>query len=166
MRTSVPDREQPLEHLGNQRRKGIRFQRSPFSAVGGARVEPVFQPVTHTRKSPSHNWDMDAFDSGRGPVADRSTRSKRRVGSIGRGIGGTTHNDAGMGIAGDGDGNSYVTGALMDTATFGSLTLTRPGPGAVDVFVAGYDTSANVVRRDRSLGLQCSDDIACRCEAI
>ena len=47
------------------------------------------------------------------------------------------------GIAVDAAGNSYVTGAYSDTATFGSFTLTAAG--FQDVFVAKYDGGGNVL---------------------
>jgi hypothetical protein len=44
--------------------------------------------------------------------------------------------DEGLAIAVDADGNAYVTGYFIEGATFGTLTL--PGSGHADVFVAKY----------------------------
>jgi len=49
--------------------------------------------------------------------------------------------DEGRGIAIDDNGNSYVTGSFMDTATFGSSSLISSG--GRDVFVAKMDASGN-----------------------
>ena len=58
--------------------------------------------------------------------------------------------DVGYGITIDADGNSYVTGIFMDTATFGSNSLTSSGSyGYPDIFVAklnnniSYDITFN-----------------------
>ena len=58
--------------------------------------------------------------------------------------GGTSFNiiDAGLGIAVDTSGNSYVTGFFDGSATFGAgeaNETTLPGAGGVDIFVARYD---------------------------
>lgn len=54
--------------------------------------------------------------------------------------GGAGLGDAGLGIAVDGEGNSYVTGSIVAPATFGSITLNTG-----NLFVAKYDPSGNVL---------------------
>ncbi|MCK5052547.1 MAG: SBBP repeat-containing protein [Candidatus Cloacimonetes bacterium] len=49
--------------------------------------------------------------------------------------------DGGHGIAIDENGNSYVTGIFMDTATFGSYSLNSSG--GYDIFVAKIDATGN-----------------------
>ena len=49
----------------------------------------------------------------------------------------------GQGISVSANGNSYVTGYFMGTATFGTTTLTSSGTYDVDVFVAKIDTDGN-----------------------
>ena len=49
--------------------------------------------------------------------------------------------DFGQGIAVDGEGNSYVTGAFRGTATFGTTTLTSSGDS--DIYVAKLDAGGN-----------------------
>ncbi|MET3542304.1 Tfp pilus assembly major pilin PilA, partial [Pontibacter aydingkolensis] len=56
---------------------------------------------------------------------------------------GGTNSDYGRGIAVDGQGNAYVTGEFLGTATFGSTTLTSAGYD--DIFVAKYDPSGTLV---------------------
>jgi Domain of unknown function (DUF4114)/Beta-propeller repeat len=53
---------------------------------------------------------------------------------------GGTLGDTGWNIAADGAGNTYVTGAFSDTATFGSTTLTSANFGS-DGFVGKLDSS-------------------------
>ncbi|NQV17628.1 MAG: SBBP repeat-containing protein, partial [Armatimonadetes bacterium] len=55
--------------------------------------------------------------------------------------GGIIGNDEGIGIAVDDTGNSYVTGYFIDTATFGSYSLTSSG--CSDIFVAKTDAVGN-----------------------
>ncbi|MCB9317449.1 MAG: SBBP repeat-containing protein, partial [Lewinellaceae bacterium] len=58
------------------------------------------------------------------------------------GLGGTNA-DAGNGITTDAAGNAYVIGDFRGTAGFGSQTLTSSGN--VDVFIAKFDASGNVL---------------------
>jgi len=55
--------------------------------------------------------------------------------------GGGSGPDIGWGIIADADGNSYVTGYFMGTATFGDFTIASSG--AHDVFVAKLGTDGN-----------------------
>ncbi len=57
--------------------------------------------------------------------------------------GGTGSLDKGFAIATDGQGNCFVTGHFLGTATFGSTTLTAVGN--VDVFIAKLDISGAFV---------------------
>jgi len=54
--------------------------------------------------------------------------------------GGTSY-DYGLGITVDANGNSYVTGYFMNSATFGTTTLTSSG--SYEIFVAKMDSSGN-----------------------
>ena len=58
--------------------------------------------------------------------------------------------DSGIGVAVDAAGNSYVTGQYQGTATFGPVTLISTG--VLDIFVAKYDTSGNVLWATRAGG--------------
>ena len=64
---------------------------------------------------------------------------------------GGTNGDSGSAIAIDGSGNSYVTGAFVGAATFGSTTFSSVG-GSYDIFVAKYDAAGNVVWARRAGG--------------
>ncbi len=57
---------------------------------------------------------------------------------------GGTNKDAGIGIALDGIGNSYITGEFQGGANFGSTTLTSTST-LPDIFIAKYDASGNVL---------------------
>jgi hypothetical protein len=65
--------------------------------------------------------------------------------------GGTGLFDEGYGIAVDGSGNSYITGAFADTATFGSTTVTSSSFFA-DVFIVKYDAFGNVLWAQKAGG--------------
>ena len=54
---------------------------------------------------------------------------------------GGTNSDVGKSITRDAAGNCYMTGSFMDTATFGSYSLTSSGER--DVFVAKMDSNGN-----------------------
>lgn len=56
---------------------------------------------------------------------------------------GDTDYDSGFGIAVDGAGNVYVTGAYSGTATFG--TTPKTSAGLTDIFVAKYNNSGNLL---------------------
>lgn len=58
--------------------------------------------------------------------------------------------DYGDGIAVDGAGNSYVTGTIRGTATFGNTAITATGYS--DTFIAKYDPSGNVIWAKRAEG--------------
>jgi len=70
--------------------------------------------------------------------------------------GGGANNDAGLGIAVDASGNSYVAGYFSVSATFDSTALTSSG--TMDVFVVKYDASGNVLWAKKGGGT--SDDLA------
>ncbi|MFS0518943.1 beta strand repeat-containing protein [Nostoc sp. UIC 10607] len=53
--------------------------------------------------------------------------------------------DAGISIAADTFGNTYVTGAFNGTATFGNTTLTSTGFGYSDAFIAKFDSNNNIL---------------------
>ena len=55
---------------------------------------------------------------------------------------GGNSSDKGYGISVDNNGNSYVTGTFMDTATFGAYSLANNG--ANDIFVAKLDVNGNI----------------------
>ncbi|MFD3002807.1 SBBP repeat-containing protein [Pontibacter toksunensis] len=63
---------------------------------------------------------------------------------------GGSSSDHGRNIALDGSGNSYITGEFEGSATFGSTTLTSSG--GVDIFIAKYDASGNVLWAKRAGG--------------
>src|SRR3989442_5794240 len=56
---------------------------------------------------------------------------------------GSSFDDYSRGIAVDAAGNSYVTGAFHDVATFGDTSLISSG--GYDIFVAKYDCAGNVL---------------------
>ncbi len=57
---------------------------------------------------------------------------------------GGTDNEAGMGVAVDAAGNTYVTGSYLSASiTFGTTTLTNSG--GIDFYLVKYDASGNVV---------------------
>ncbi|MCB0533195.1 MAG: SBBP repeat-containing protein, partial [Saprospiraceae bacterium] len=58
--------------------------------------------------------------------------------------GGGPASDIGFGIATDASGNVYVTGGFTGSASFGSHTVNASG-GGVDVFIAKYDATGNVL---------------------
>ena len=58
---------------------------------------------------------------------------------------GGTFPDAGISIAADTLGNTYVTGAFNGTATFGNTTLTSTSFGYSDAFIAKFDSNKNVL---------------------
>ena len=63
--------------------------------------------------------------------------------------------DYGNGIAVDGAGNSYVTGAFYDSATFGpgeANETTLTSAGSLDIFVAKYDAAGDLVWAKRAGG--------------
>jgi hypothetical protein len=64
--------------------------------------------------------------------------------------GGNSSGDYGRNIAVDGSGNSYITGEFEGSASFGNTTLTSSG--GVDIFVAKYDASGNVLWAKRAGG--------------
>lgn len=61
---------------------------------------------------------------------------------------GGSSNDFGRNIAVDSSGNSYMAGEFEGSASFGITTLTSAG--GVDVFVAKYDASGNVIWAKRA----------------
>jgi hypothetical protein len=63
---------------------------------------------------------------------------------------GGSSSDFGRNIGLDGSGNSYITGEFEGSASFGSTTLTSSG--GVDIFVAKYDASGNVLWAKRAGG--------------
>jgi len=57
---------------------------------------------------------------------------------------GGSYNDEAMGLAIDASGNIYITGHFINqTITFGAFTLTNSG--AIDLFIAKYDSNGNVL---------------------
>src|SRR5437879_2351500 len=56
---------------------------------------------------------------------------------------GSSFDDYSRGIAVDAAGNSYVTGAFHDVATFGDTSLISSG--GYDIFVAKYDNAGKVL---------------------
>lgn len=67
-------------------------------------------------------------------------------------------NDGGRGIAVDGVGNVYVTGAYWHEAVFGAVSL--EGAGSGDIFVAKYDTHGNVLWAKRAGGPASDEGLA------
>ena len=66
---------------------------------------------------------------------------------------GGTNADYGRAISVDPDGNAYVTGEFIGTASFGNVSLTALGTfSAPDVFVAKYDGAGNVLWAARAGG--------------
>ena len=68
---------------------------------------------------------------------------------------GGTGFDAGIGIAVDGSGNSYVTGFFQGSATFGpgeTNETTMTSAGFIDIFVAKYDASGDLVWAKQAAG--------------
>ncbi|MDP8201176.1 MAG: SBBP repeat-containing protein [Candidatus Tenebribacter burtonii] len=63
---------------------------------------------------------------------------------------GGTISDYGCGIATDDSGNSYITGYFMDTAYFGTISLTSSGDD--DIFVAKLDVDGNWLWAKRAGG--------------
>jgi hypothetical protein len=59
-----------------------------------------------------------------------------------KGAGGSS-GDYGRNIAVDASGNSYITGEIEGSASFGSTTLTNSG--GADIFIAKYDASGNAL---------------------
>jgi hypothetical protein len=64
--------------------------------------------------------------------------------------GGGASYDLGSAAAGDGSGNTYVTGYFADSAVFGADTLMDAGNG--DLFLVEYDPSGNVIMAERAGG--------------
>lgn len=56
---------------------------------------------------------------------------------------GGTNGNAGRFVATDSSGNSYVTGNIQGTTTFGSTTLISNGSNYSDIFIAKLDSSGN-----------------------
>src|ERR1700689_99415 len=52
-------------------------------------------------------------------------------------------NGFGKGLFTDTNGNSYVTGHIIGNANLGGIILTNPGD--VNIFVAKYDSSGNIL---------------------
>ena len=73
---------------------------------------------------------------------------------------GGTDIDAGKNIAVDSNGNSYITGEFLGSATFDNTTLTSNGD--YDAFIAKYDASGNVlwVKQSGGTGLEVGRGIA------
>jgi len=63
---------------------------------------------------------------------------------------GGSSSDFGRNITVDGSGNSYITGEFEGSASFGSTMLTSSG--GVDIFIASYDASGNVLWAKRAGG--------------
>ncbi len=63
---------------------------------------------------------------------------------------GGDNSDTGNGISTDADGNCYVTGYFLDTATFGATT--HVSSGSSDIFITGIDTNGNWLWTNRAGG--------------
>ena len=66
--------------------------------------------------------------------------------------GGGSSADRGEGIALDGPGNSYVTGAFSGTAKFGNYPLKCSGADSEDIFIVKYDRKGKVLWAKRAGG--------------
>ena len=68
--------------------------------------------------------------------------------------------DAGKNIEVDGNGNSYITGEFLGTATFDNITINSSGN--YDAFIAKYDPSGNLlwVKKSGGAGLEVGRGIA------
>ncbi len=59
--------------------------------------------------------------------------------------GSTTYFDEGYGVAMDAAGNAYVTGCFAGTSSFDDVTLAGSGQNNLDIFLAKYDASGDVI---------------------
>ena len=122
---------------------GIAVDGSGNSYVTGSfRGSPTFGPGETNETTLTSAGDIDIFVA-KYDASGALVWAKR--------AGAPSLNDFGRGIAVDGSGNSYVTGLFEDSATFGpgeinETTLT----GFVDIFVAKYDASGDLVWAKRA----------------
>ena len=77
------------------------------------------------------------------------------------GAGGTSHDEANS-VSTDVSGNVYIAGSFSSSSiTFGSTTLTNPGPSSkADMFLVKYDASGNVLWAKSVVGSGSSTDYA------
>ena len=129
---------------------GIAVDGSGHSYVTGSfRGSATFGPVETNETTLTSAGGIDIFVA-KYDAAGALVWAKRAGGT-----GGFFASDSGNGIAVDGAGNSYVTGAFVDSATFGvgeSNETTLTSAGGADIFVAKYDASGDLVWAKRAGG--------------
>jgi len=107
-----------------------------ISLVGLEISEPLEEVLSPEEKP--DGWEQ-LNDAQRKSMVDWSRNSDSQN-SLFKGAGGSGF-DIGTGIVVDSSGNVYVTGVIMETATFGSISLTSSG--LFDIFIAKMSSSGS-----------------------